>query len=58
MKGNLIKMLLGKLAMVMPGGFTVRPWLHKKRGVQIGEHVWLGQYVYIDELLLGPLLCE
>lgn len=50
MKGKLAKRLLGKLAMVVPGGYTLRPWLHKKRGVQIGEHVWISQYVYIDEL--------
>lgn len=49
MKGTLTKRLLGKLAMVVPGGYTLRPWLHKKRGVQIGEHVWISQQVYIDD---------
>jgi acetyltransferase-like isoleucine patch superfamily enzyme len=49
MKGQLVKRLLGKLAMVAPGGYTLRPWLHRIRGVQIGENVWISQYVYIDE---------
>lgn len=44
------KRLLGKLAMIVPGGYSLRPWLHRKRGVQIGSNVWISQYVYIDEL--------
>ena len=35
---------------MVPGGSTLRPWLHRLRGVQIGENVWISQYVYIDEL--------
>ena len=50
MKGQVIKRLLGKLAMVVPGGYSLRPWLHRKRGVQIGNNVWISQFVYIDEL--------
>jgi acetyltransferase-like isoleucine patch superfamily enzyme len=50
MRGQLIQRLLGKLAMVAPGGHTMRPWLHRKRGVQIGKNVWISQYVYIDEI--------
>ena len=50
MRGSLVSRLLGKLAMIAPGGFTVRPWLHKKRGVKIGNNVWISQYVYIDEV--------
>ncbi|RQW78134.1 MAG: acyltransferase [Geobacter sp.] len=50
MRGSLVSRLLGKLAMIAPGGFTVRPWLHKKRGVKIGSNVWISQYVYIDEV--------
>lgn len=45
-----IKRALGKLAMVVPGGYTLRPWLHKMRGVQIGTNVWISQLVYIDEI--------
>lgn len=46
----LIKRLLGKVAMISPGGNSLRPWLHKLRGVQIGNNVWIGQFVYIDEI--------
>lgn len=42
--------LLHKLAFVMPGGGTLRPWLHRLRGVSMGDNVWIGQLVYIDEL--------
>lgn len=50
MKGGILQRLLGKLAMVAPGGFSLRPWLHKKRGATIGEQVWISQLVYLDEL--------
>jgi len=42
--------LLHKLAFVVPGGYSVRPRLHRMRGVTIGTNVWISQYVYIDEL--------
>lgn len=38
------------MAYIGPGGGNVRPWLHRKRGVAIGNNVWISQYVYIDEL--------
>lgn len=41
MKGRILQRFLGKLAMV---------GLHRKRGVQIGKHVWISQLVYLDEL--------
>lgn len=47
---TLLKRLLGKLAIIAPGGDSLRPWLHKIRGVHIGTNVWIGQYVYIDEI--------
>jgi len=50
MKVRILQRFLAKLAMVAPGGYTLRPWLHKKRGVRIGAGVWIGQLVYIDEL--------
>lgn len=50
MIGRLISILFSKLALVAPGGYTLRPWLHRARGVQIGKNVWIGQLVYIDEL--------
>ena len=47
---NIINRIFHKLAFVAPGGDSVRPWLHKKRGVIIGKNVWISQFVYIDEL--------
>ncbi len=47
---NVLGRLLQKLAFVMPGGETLRPWLHRVRGVRVGKNVWIGQLVYIDEL--------
>ena len=41
---------LGKLASIMPGGFTLRPTLQRLRGVHIGRNVWISQHVYIDEI--------
>jgi acetyltransferase-like isoleucine patch superfamily enzyme len=46
----LIKRLLSKLAFFAPGGATLRPWLHKVRGVKMGKNTWIGQYVFIDEV--------
>jgi len=42
--------LAGKIAFVAPGGFSSRPWLQRLRGVAIGKNVWIGQFVYLDEL--------
>lgn len=42
--------LLHKLAMVAPGGYSLRPQLHRCRGVKIDSKVWISQYVYIDEI--------
>ena len=42
--------LLHKLAFVIPGGYSVRPWLHRLRGADIGKNVWIAQLVYLDEL--------
>jgi len=42
--------LLAKLAFILPGGATVRPTLHRRRGVRIGRNVWIAPYVYLDEL--------
>jgi serine acetyltransferase len=41
--------LLHFLARVSPGGFSLRPFLHRLRGVKIGENVWIGEDVYLDE---------
>jgi len=42
--------LLHKIAFVAPGGGSVRPSLHRLRGVHVGTNVWIGQFVYMDEL--------
>lgn len=47
---RLLGRILHKLAFVAPGGFTLRPWLHRMRGATIGKNVWVSQLVYIDEL--------
>lgn len=46
----LLSRLAGKIAFVAPGGFSVRPWLQRLRGVAIGKNVWISQFVYIDEI--------
>src|SRR5262245_1323858 len=42
--------VLHRLAMVLPGGASVRPRLHRWRGANIGRKVWIGLYVYIDDV--------
>jgi acetyltransferase-like isoleucine patch superfamily enzyme len=42
--------LLNRLAFVSPGVSSVRPRLQKWRGGTMGKNVWLGQYVYIDDV--------
>ena len=38
------------MAYGVPGGYSLRPMLHRWRGVKIGKRVWISQYVYIDEI--------
>ena len=47
---HLFHRLMGKLALVAPGGFSLRPALQRARGATIGKNVWISQYVYFDEL--------
>lgn len=47
---SILGRLIHKVAFVVPGGGTFRPWLHRLRGVKIGKNVWIAQLVYIDEL--------
>jgi acetyltransferase-like isoleucine patch superfamily enzyme len=42
--------LLHRLAYNVPGGYRVRPLLHRFRGVEIGRRVWISRFVYIDDL--------
>ena len=46
---NCFHRVLHKLAFLGPGGYGLRPFLHRLRGVTIGRNVWISQYVYIDE---------
>jgi acetyltransferase-like isoleucine patch superfamily enzyme len=46
----LLSRLAGRIAFLAPGGFSLRPWLQRLRGVAIGNNVWIGQLVYIDEI--------
>jgi len=46
----MIRRIFAKLAFFLPGGGTVRPGLHRMRGVKIARNVWISQYVYIDEI--------
>lgn len=47
---NLFNRLLHALAFNIPCGWSIRPKLHRLRGVKIGDHVWISKRVYIDEL--------
>ena len=43
-----IQQILHKIAFASPGGWGLRPRLHRWRGVNIGKHVWIGLYVYME----------
>lgn len=47
---RIVNSALHRLAMVCPGGITARPRLHRWRGAAIGSNMWIGLYVYIDDL--------
>lgn len=47
---NIFNRLLQKLSFILPGGESLRPWVHRLRGAKIGKNVWISQFVYIDEL--------
>ena len=47
---NLLRRLFHILAFAGPGGGTLRPWLHRMRGVKVGKHVWISHFVYLDDL--------
>ena len=50
MINRITQSLLRRLAYSVPGGYRLRPFLHRLRGVKIGKNVWISQYVYIDEI--------
>jgi len=47
---NVLTRFIHKIAFVIPGGGSLRPWLHRICGATIGHHVWIAQFVYIDDL--------
>jgi acetyltransferase-like isoleucine patch superfamily enzyme len=49
MPNIVINRFLSFFATHLPGGFSLRPMLHRKRGVNIGKNVWISKLVYIDE---------
>jgi len=46
---NVIGRILHTIAFVVPFGSSLRPALHRMRGVRIGKNVWISKYVYLDE---------
>ena len=46
---NLLSRLLHMIAFVGPGGGSLRPWMHRLRGVHVGRNVWFSHFVYIDD---------
>jgi hypothetical protein len=52
--GNL-NSLLNFMGRVLPGGNTVRPFLQRLRGVKIGDSVWIGEDVCLDEECPGTI---
>ena len=50
----MMKRVLGRflhiIAFVAPFGSTLRPLIHKMRGVNVGKNVWISLYVYLDEI--------
>lgn len=40
--------ILHLLCRFLPGATTLRPWLHRVRGMQIGNNVWIGEDVYLE----------
>ncbi len=45
---KIIIRLLHILARNLPGAMTVRPFLHRLRGVKLGSNVWIGDDVYLE----------
>lgn len=40
--------ILHTMARVLPGARSIRPFLHRRRGVKIQKNVWIGDDVYIE----------
>jgi acetyltransferase-like isoleucine patch superfamily enzyme len=46
--GEVRNRLFQAFAFHAPGGDTTRPWLHRRRGVEIGEGTWIGLGAIIE----------
>ena len=50
----MIRRIVGRflhiIAFIAPFGNTLRPFIHKLRGVKVGNNVWISLYVYLDEI--------
>jgi acetyltransferase-like isoleucine patch superfamily enzyme len=47
---HILQWLLRGLDFISPVGDSLRPLLHRLRGVKIGKRVWISLHVYIDSL--------
>jgi acetyltransferase-like isoleucine patch superfamily enzyme len=47
---RLLGSVLNRAAQIAPGGRSVRPRLQRWRGARLGSNVWIGLYVYVDDL--------
>ncbi len=47
---GLLSRVINKIAFLSPGGDSFRVMLQRARGVKVGKGVFIGQYVYFDEL--------
>jgi acetyltransferase-like isoleucine patch superfamily enzyme len=47
---GVINRFLAKCAFFFPGGHSLRPSIHRWRGVRLGRNTWISQFVYLDEL--------
>lgn len=46
---SIVNRILHGVAFIIPFGDSVRPFLHRLRGVKIGKNVWISKFVYIDD---------
>ncbi len=47
---SILNRILHRIAFLIPGGYHIRPFIHRLRGATIEEKVWISQYVYIDSI--------
>src|SRR5438094_4150536 len=47
---GVLSRVAARLAYFLPGGGSLRPAVHRWRGVRIGGNPWIAQHVYLDEI--------